>query len=573
MLLSLACCLGLISPVFAQGETAKVSGTIQVVPTEDGGLALRFGPGDNSDDGAASPNSSDSVPAAKETRGTSAKPDDAATRENVLEVLRQYDPGAYHIMSSGTGVDFMTWFSGRSIISGIETAVHETYHGYTHTQAGGFYADRIYLGDGKSYDVDGSVVYEGGRFTKTEEMSKQIPSRLQTFRYNTYVAPGAAASANTHGVFGLLNEFTAYYWGLEALNSLAKFLTDTNSGAKSWSSYVSGIGNNMTAYAEFKYWTLRYMLYIKSANPTLYQSILDNQNYCAAYRDADALFASEIARSREIVKNTADYMRAKGFRVDWSDSGIYLVSGSSGSGGSGSFDSWGDDLDDIIASWGNGFYGSWSSSSSSIGLSLEDYSTLMAELKTAEYTEMDSVLKNAASKQAAPAGFTDVPADTYCYDAVTWAVKQGITSGTSGSTFSPNNSCTTAQILTFLWRASGSPAPAGDNPFSDVKSGDYYAAAAAWAYEKGIVSGKTFGGDAPCTRSMAVTYMWKAAGSPSAKAAGFTDVPAGADFAPAVAWAVEQGITGGTGGGAFSPEKICTRGQIVTFLFRGRADR
>lgn len=572
ILLSLTCCLGLISPVFALEETAKISGSIQVVPTEDGGLALRFGPGDNSDVVPSSPNTSDGVQAATGTHAASAKPDDTATRENVLEVLRQYDADAYHIMTAGSGVDFMTWFMGRALISGIETAVHETYHGYTHSQSNGFYGERIYLGDGKSYDVDYSVVYRGSKFTKTEEMSKQIPSQLQTFRYSQYIAPGASADANTKGVFGLLNEFSAYYWGLETMNSLAQFLIDTNSGASSWETYVTGIGNDMTAYAEFKYWTLRYMLYIKSANPTLYQAILDNQNYCAAYRDADTAFTSEIARSKEIIDSSSEYMRSKGFSVDWSNSGIYLVSGSSSSGGNGNFDSWGNNIDDIIASWGNGSFGSWSSSSSRSGLSLGDYSSLMTELKAAEYVEMDSVLKNAASKQAqaASVGFSDVPSGAYCYDAVTWAVKQEITSGTSSTTFSPNSNCTVAQILTFLWRASGSPAPTGGNPFSDVKSSDYYAAAAAWAHEKGIVSGKTFGGNAPCTRSMAVTYMWKADGSPSAKAADFTDVPAGADYARAVAWAVEKGVTSGTGAGTFSPNSICTRTQIVTFLYRDR---
>ncbi len=476
------------------------------------------------------------VQTAGQVHAVSAKPEDTATRENVLEVLRQYDPNAYHIMTTETSFDFMMWFMGESLISRIEVAVHETYHGYTHSQSDVFYGERIYLGDGKSYDVDYSIVYKGGGFTKTEEMAKQIPSQLQTFRYDQYVAPGASPDANTKGVFGLLNEFSAYYWGLETMNSLSQFLLDTDSGAESWNSYVTGVGNNMTAYAEFKYWTLRYMLYIKSANPALYQAILDNQDYCAAYRNLDAAFVSEIARSKEILDRSAGFMRAKGFSVNWSDSGIYLE---------------------------NGMFSS--------GLGLDDYNKLTAELKTAEYAAMDSALKNAGSEQTETpsARFSDVPSDAYYYDAVTWAVERGVTSGTSTATFSPNSQCTTAQILTFLWRANGSPAPAGSSSFSDVKSSDYYAAAAAWAYETGIVSGKTFGGDAPCTRSMAVTYMWKAAGRPSAKTADFTDVPVWVDYAQAVAWAVEKGITSGTSANTFSPEEICTRAQIVTFLLRG----
>lgn len=309
------------------------------------------------------------VQTAAGAHAVSAAPGGTVTKESVLEVLSKYDADAYHIMKTeaDSGSNFLIWFLGGPFISGIDAAVHETYHGYTFHQAGGFYGERIYLGGGKSYDVDYSIVYKGSAFTKTEEMAKQIPAQLQTYRYDTYVAPGSTPDSNTKGVFGLLNEFTAYYWGLETMNSLAQFMIDTNAGTDDWGSYVVSIGNNMTAYAEFKYWTLRYMLYIKSANPPLYQVILGNENYCAAYRDADAKFVSEIARSKEIVSNCTEYLRAKGCSVDWSDSGIFLQVGYSGS-----------------------------------GLSLENYNTLMAELEKAEYVEMDSLLKHMNAKPAQP---------------------------------------------------------------------------------------------------------------------------------------------------------------------------
>ena len=168
-----------------------------------------------------------------------ANPGDTATAENVLEVLRQYDAGAYHIMKTeyDSGINFLLWFSGgQPIISNIDTAVHETYHGYTHRQANTFYGERIYLGGGKYYDVDYSVVY-GGNFTKTEEMTRSIPVELQTARYYGYIAPGNYVTANTQGVFGLLDEFTAYYWGLETMNSLAQYLVDTDAGAEAWRYY------------------------------------------------------------------------------------------------------------------------------------------------------------------------------------------------------------------------------------------------------------------------------------------------------------------------------------------------
>lgn len=171
---------------------------------------------------------------------------------------------------------------------------------------------------------------------------------------------------------------------------------------------------------------------------------------------------------------------------------------------------------------------------------------------------------------AAPA-FADVPQGAYYAQAVGWAVEKGITTGTGPSTFSPDSTCSTAEILTFLWRAVGSPAPDGASPFPDVAEGAYYAQAAAWAREQGLVSGASFQGDRPATRSDTVTYLWKLAGSPAAPAAPFDDVPAGADYAAAVAWAVQEGITTGTGDTTFDPDAICTRGQIMTFLYRDLA--
>ena len=284
---------------------------------------------------------------------------------------------------------------------------------------------------------------------------------------------------------------------------------------------------------------------------------------------------------------------------------------------------------------------------------------------------------NSTSVPQTVGGFTDVKPDDYFADPVMWAVNKKITAGTSETTFSPNQNCTVAQILTFLWRANGSPTSKKSNPFSDVKSSDYYYNAARWAYEKGMVTGNTFGGDRPCTRSMAVTYMWKAdvskafyidddgflgqysylgdgghdtvvpnvvipdhvTGIASIKLyfcksltsvtiptsvttilerafwecngltdvyyegseaqwkaididpdndelskatihynskkpsvnTGFTDVPSTADYAQAVQWAVEQGVTSGTSATTFSPDSVCTRGQIVTFLHRALA--
>lgn len=165
--------------------------------------------------------------------------------------------------------------------------------------------------------------------------------------------------------------------------------------------------------------------------------------------------------------------------------------------------------------------------------------------------------------------FTDVKSSDYYADAVQWAVEKNITSGTSKTTFSPGTTCTNAQILAFLYRANGSPEPTTANPFTDIKTSDYYYKAALWAAEKGMVSGSTFGANTPCTRAATVKYIWKAAGSPAASYDGkFNDVSASADYAQAVSWAVENKVTSGTSKTTFSPDSICTRGQIVAFLYR-----
>ena len=167
--------------------------------------------------------------------------------------------------------------------------------------------------------------------------------------------------------------------------------------------------------------------------------------------------------------------------------------------------------------------------------------------------------------------FVDVPADAYYADAVAWAVKEGITSGTSDTTFSPDMSCTRAQIVTFLWRANGAPKADGANPFTDVSADAYYYDAVLWAVKEGITSGTsatTFAPDMTVTRGQTVTFLYRAAGTPAVSGGSFADVSVDAYYADAVAWAVKQGITSGTGGNSFSPDAPCTRGQIVTFLYR-----
>ena len=172
--------------------------------------------------------------------------------------------------------------------------------------------------------------------------------------------------------------------------------------------------------------------------------------------------------------------------------------------------------------------------------------------------------------------FVDVPENSYYEEAIDWAVEKGITNGVSSNMFAPNDPCTRAQIVTFLWRAAGSPAPKSMSSFTDVPADAFYAKAVAWAVENGITSGtgeSKFSPNSTCTRAQAVTFLYRASGSPAVSGkAEFSDVSTTAFYADAVAWAAKKGITTGIGGGLFGSDNDCTRGQIVTFLWRAMAE-
>lgn len=169
--------------------------------------------------------------------------------------------------------------------------------------------------------------------------------------------------------------------------------------------------------------------------------------------------------------------------------------------------------------------------------------------------------------------FTDVSESDYYCDAVRWAAAKGVTGGTSATTFAPNTTCTRAQTVTFLWRAAGSPEPtATANPLTDVPEDAYYYKAVLWAVGEGITAGTsatTFAPDATVSRAQVAAFLWRAAGEPVVNyAMAFTDVPADSYYTEAVRWAVSEGITSGTSETTFAPADACTRAQIVTLLYR-----
>lgn len=187
------------------------------------------------------------------------------------------------------------------------------------------------------------------------------------------------------------------------------------------------------------------------------------------------------------------------------------------------------------------------------------------------FTMPASIVTVKASFTAIGQGFTDVDKDSYGYEAIQWAVANGITKGTSDTTFSPNLAVTRAEIVTFLWRLAGSPVVEAENPFVDVNENDYYYNAVQWAVANGITKGTsdtTFSPNSTVTRAQGVTFLWRMEDCPAASGETFVDVDTSAYYAKAVTWAVQEGVTVGTGDNKFSPEEPISRMQAVTFMYR-----
>lgn len=195
-------------------------------------------------------------------------------------------------------------------------------------------------------------------------------------------------------------------------------------------------------------------------------------------------------------------------------------------------------------------------------------SLLLAGLLCANLAVPALAAENTAASAETTVSFTDMPTNPEFVTAINWAVENNITTGMYDGLFMPDYTCNISQILTFIWRMSGSPEPEGSNPFKDVPDGKWYAKPAAWAHEKGIVTGDMLHPEAPCTRAMTVTYLWRLAGSPSESDSPFSDVKSTDDYAQAVAWGAQTGLIKGITPTIFVPYNTCKRTHIVTFLYR-----
>lgn len=466
---------------------------------------------------------------------------------NAMAILKAYDTDGYYLVSYLTEEQNLVelYLGGSSSnADGLDTVVHEFYHGYSFQKPTGWNTEAIYLGGQKDILVDQNSDVS---IFPTETWAETLPQNLRTFRFDTYVAKGSDPTANLDGPYGLLNEFTAYCWGMHNQLALFAYYKSQGNSMDVWSAFLSNCSNDRQAYAEFRFWTLGYLDYAKSHNPAVYEHFMNNENYLKAYLTIKGMFESQIGAFDDRCNDIIALAAADGVSAYFEDE--YFVIGYQG-----------------------------------IGLNVKEYQTLMQELSKSKYQDIENAMRARVgniddSGQASDPGnpFRDVKKGAYYFDAVLWALNHDpqITDGVSATSFAPDKTCTRGQVVTFLWRANGCKEPSSTkNPFKDVKPSDYFYKAVLWAVEQGITDGTSataFSPNAACTRAHVVTFLWRAENKPDATGKSpFKDVASGAYYHQPVLWAVSNGITDGVSANTFAPDKPCTRGQIVTFLYRDK---
>lgn len=246
----------------------------------------------------------------------------SVTKKNVLSLLKEYDSDGAYILQDGIKrkENITVWWSpGEIIVDSIGTAVHEQVHSFTFAH-GAYNKMAIYLGNKKYVTVNYTPVY------KSKLMSRTIPVRLRTFRWETYIGkPSKYLASNIDGVYGLLNEFSAYYWGMHTEVKLFDYLMKNNASEEMWLNFVNACVNDRQAYAEFKYYILKYMEYAKQKYPNIYKQIVKNKSFINAYSSIEKKFAKEIQNfEKRIMPELCGYLSQNGFDTEITGGYFYI---------------------------------------------------------------------------------------------------------------------------------------------------------------------------------------------------------------------------------------------------------
>ena len=247
----------------------------------------------------------------------------SVTKKNVMALMDKYDKDAAYILDtmSKKGDNILKWWTKGfdSLTDGIDTAVHEEFHGYSYLK-GSWNSENIYTGNKKGITVTYTKVF------RSKNMAQTIPSKLRTFRWSTYVGhPVANLGSDVEGVYGLLNEFTAYYWGMHAQMSLFDYFKKNNASSSQWLAYINKCANDRLAYSEFKYYMLQYLVYAKQHSRSVYDGIVKNKSFVKAYTTIEKKFASQIAKFEKQMKSIAKILEKDGHSVSIGD--YYRIDG------------------------------------------------------------------------------------------------------------------------------------------------------------------------------------------------------------------------------------------------------
>ncbi|MCR5040973.1 MAG: S-layer homology domain-containing protein [Clostridia bacterium] len=544
--------------------------------------------------------------------------DSEVSAENALAILKAYDKDGYYLVSylldQGGYDDMLTTFlsGSRSNAEALDTVVHEFYHAYSYRKPDTFRIEAIYIGNQK--DILVPQYSYGVTIPPTSTWAETLPEDLRTFRFDTYVSEDSEASANVSGPYGLINEFTAYCWGMHDQLALFPYYKAQGNTFDSWKDFVVECGNDRQAYAEFRFWMLGYLDYAKNNEPDVYEHFMNNREFLEAYLAIKNRFEDQIEEFDRRCDEIVALAEADGISASFDEKWFWF-----GGRGTSHFYYVYEMLMNEIAK----------PAYQAIEADILKYSTASAPTPTPTPKPTPTPTpkptptptpkptptptpkptptptpkptptptpkptptptpkptptptpKPTPTPTPAPTvknPFKDVKKGAYYYDPVLWAVNcdPQITNGTSKTTFSPGATCTRGQVVTFLWRAAGCPEPTTTkNPFRDVPKNAYYYNAVLWAVEQGITNGTsktTFSPESPCTRAHVVTFLYRSESAPKVTAKNpFSDVAKGQYYYDAVLWAVKNNVTNGTDATHFSPGNPCTRGQIVTFLYRDK---
>ena len=492
--------------------------------------------------------------------------DSEVSKENALAILKAYDSDGSYIVNFmlEQGVDNIEVFlsSGESNARGLDTVVHENYHSYSYYKPSYFYSEAVYIGNQQDIDVPMNT----GNVTvfPTSDWAETLPDELRTFRFDTYVSESSNTSANVKGPYGLINEFTAYCWGMHNQLALFPYYRSQGNTFSVWKQFVNSCCNNRQAYAEFRFWILGYLNYAKANAEDVYNHFMNNQDFLNAYLTIEERFEKQISefdlRCTEIIRLAA----ADGITASFDDEWFWFAGRGTGTLYS-EYSMLMEELsgseyqkieeairakgaavivpdapelaalknspDGVSISWkevdGASKYkiyrkasgGSWESLKTTAKAGYSDSSALMGT----KYAYRVKAYNGSAwsgyssSRTITFNPFTDVSVSDTVFRYISWAYNLGIVAGTGdGSAFSPGSGCTRISFVMMLWKMNGSPEVSGDNPFTDV-TGSRKEKAVLWAFKSGLVNGtgdSTFSPSKSLTRGSIVMILWKMAGSP-----------------------------------------------------------